>query len=390
MLAVASRCNASVIVTYSRNFLRETRMYAPETVRHLSTNPIAEHELLRVASAMNGLTHDFGQSWVEANLYGFDPAERSRELGISIDTLIHQSADFDDLVFLWEDVQVLRDLNGFDKLQGKLSQGRRSNDVDLEISVAADLCRLTAQVELEPSVGDGRFTDLRFKSRPEDDWTYIEVTRKNPGKVGDLLLERGRKLAALVAARDPSRRNFVAVTRPMDPCFSEQEFEELVAWIPHSAPDSKFKDYAFVGSVPHGQDETPLVLPHLPRPVSVIQNGDVKMRSFGVAYLRVPDLGAENKIKDKTGQAMEGSESLLFIDLTQTHATQAQWDDRIAAMDVARNFSAVVLLRSELGGEGLTRKCKIVEPREATHKLSGETRLVLGRFADLRAQRSLR
>lgn len=297
-------------------------MYAPETVRRLSINPIAEHELLRVASAMNGLTHDFGQSWVEANLYGFDPAERSRELGIPVETLIHQSADFDELVFLWEDVEVLRGLNGFDKLQGKLKQGQRSNDVDLEIAVAADLCRLTAEVELEPCVGNGRITDLRFNSRPDDDWTYVEVTRKKPGKVGDLLLERGSKLAALVAARDPSRRNFVAVTRPMDPGFSEQEFEELAAWIPNSAPDSQFKDYAFVGSIPHGQDETPLVLPRFPGPVSVISNGDVnsvisngdvKMMSFGVAYLHVPDLGAENKIKDKTAQAMRGSESFCLL-----------------------------------------------------------------------------
>lgn len=58
-------------------------------------------------------------------------------------------------------------------------------------------------------------------------------------------------------------------------------------------------------------------------------------------------------------------------------------------MDVARNFGAVVLLRSELGGEGRTRKCKIVEPQGAAHKLSGETRLVLGRFAELRVERSL-
>lgn len=364
-------------------------MYAPETVRRLSINPIAEHELLRVASAMNGLTNEFGQSWVEANLYGFDPAERSREWGIPVDPLIHQWADFDDLVFLWEDIEVIRGLDGFDKLQQKLKQGRRSNDVDLEISVAADLCRLTFRVELEPSVGDRRFADLRFKSRAVDDWTYVEVTRKKPGKVGDLRLERGMKLAALVAARDPSRRNYIAVTRPMDPGFSEQEFEELVAWIPNSAPESRFKDYAFVGSVPHGQDETSLVLPRFGGPVSIVQNGDGKMMSFGVAYLRVPDLGAENKISEKRAQAMEGRESLLFIDLTQTHATQAEWDDRIGEMDVARNFGAVVLLRSERRGNDHTCKCKIVEPKGAACPLSAETRLVLDRFAELRFQRSL-
>ncbi len=364
-------------------------MYDPETVRHLSINPIAEHELLRVASAMNGLTNEFGQTWVESNLYGFDPAERSRELGIPVDTLINQWVNFDDLVFLWEDIEVLRGLNGFDKLQKKLKQGQRSNDVDLEISVAADFCRLTHEVELEPSVSNGRITDLRFKSRPNGDWTYVEVTRKKPGKVGDLLLERGRKLAALVAARDPSRRHFVAVTRAMDPAFSEQEFEELVTWIPNSAPDSQFKDYAFVGSIPHGQDEMPLVMPRFAGPASCISNGDMKIMSYGVAYLHVPDLGAESKIRDKTGQAMEGSESLLFIDLTQTRASQAQWDDQMEMMDVARSFSALVLLRSELGVEGYTRKCTVVEPQGAASKLSDKTRLALDRFSELRVQRSL-
>jgi hypothetical protein len=364
-------------------------MYDPETVRRQSINPIAEHQLVRVTSAMNGLTQDFGQAWVNANLYGFDPAKRSHDLGIPVDTLTLQRVDFDDLVFLWEDVEALRGLHGFDRLKDKLKQGQRSNDVDLEISVAADLRRLSAEVQLEPCVGNGRFTDLRFKSRSADDWTYAEVTRKKPGKVGDLLSERGKKLAALVAARDPARRNFVAVTRPMDPSFSEQEFEELVAWIPNSAPEAQFKDYAYVGSVPHNQDETPIVLPRFNGPVSRVSDGDLQMMSFGVAYLRVPDLGAVNKIGDKAGQAMKGSESLLFIDLTQTQSTQEQWDNQIGTMDVARPFSAVVLLRSELGGKGFTRKCKIVEPQGAVRKLSRQTRLVLSKFAELRVQRSL-
>lgn len=364
-------------------------MYDPESVKRLSINSIAEQALPRVVSAMNGLTQDYGESWVEANLYGFDPIKRSRELGISVDALIQQSVDFDDLVFLWEDLETLQCLDGFDDIQKKLRKGRRFDNVDLEISVAADFCCLTDEVELEPCIKNGNKANLRFKFRPDDDWTYAEVTRKKPGKVGDLLSERGRKLAALVAARDPSRRHFVAVTRAMDPAFSEQEFEELMAWIPNSAPDSQFKDYAFVGSIPHGQDETPLVLPRYAGAVSCISNGDVNTMSFGVAYLHIPDLGAEIKIKDKTKQAMEGSESILFIDLTQTHASQAQWDDQMQMMDVARCFSALVLLRSESGVEGYTRKCTVVEPLGAVFKLSDKTRHILDRFSELRVQRSL-
>jgi hypothetical protein len=243
---------------------------------------------------------------------------------------------------------------------------------------------------LEPCVGTGRITDLRFKSHPDSDWTYAEVTRKKPGKVGDLCEDRGRKLAALVAARDPSRRNFIAITRTMDQEFSELEFEDLVAWIPSSPPDSYFRDYAFVGAVTHGADETPLVLPNFRGPVSCFSYSDIKTMSFGVAYLHVPDLGAENKIRDKTGQAMKGSESLLFIDLTQTYAIQEQWVDQIEAMNVASDFAAVVLLREEHSGTGFTRKCKIVAPQKASYTLSDETRLVLDKFTQLRVQRSLR
>jgi hypothetical protein len=365
-------------------------MYTPETVRRLSVNPVAEHQILRVVSAMNGLTSEFGQTWVEKHLYGFVPAERSRECGISVDILTHQTANFDHLVFLWEDIEILRGLNGFGDLQKKLNVDLRSENVDLEISVAADFCRLITEVQLEPSVGKGNHkSDLKFKVRPDGDWTYAEVTRKKAGKVGELLKERGEKLAALVAARDPLRRNFIAITRSMDSDFSDQEFAELVAWIPGSDPDSQFKDYGFVGSIPHGEDEMPLVLPHFPGPVSCVSSSDAKTLSFGIAYLYVPDFGAENKFKDKRVQAKQGSESLLFIDLTQTHGTQAQWDDRIEMMECAGNFSAVVLLRSEHDRKGFTRKCTIVEPKAAERKLSGETRLLLSRFADLRVQWSL-
>lgn len=364
-------------------------MYDPKMVKRLSINPIDEGNLVRVSMAINGLTQEFGREWVETNLYDFDPAERSRELGISADTLIHQWAEFDDLVFLWEDLQTIRDLVGFYRLRDKLTQGRRANDVDLEIAIAADVRRLTGQIELEPSVGNGRYADLRFKCGPNSGWTYAEATRKRPGDVGNLLSKRGKTLAALVAARDPTRRQYVAVTRPMDPGFSQQEFEELLAWIPNRESNSSFKGYAFVGSVPHGEDETPLVLSHFPGPVSVRSHVDVETNSVGVAYIFVPDLGAEKKIGDKVGQATAGIESLLFIDLTRIVGAREHWDERIEVMDVARTFSAVVLLRSELGVQGYSRICNIVEPQQAARKLSEETRRVLEQFAELRVKQKL-
>jgi hypothetical protein len=364
-------------------------MFTSEIVRHLTCNPIAERQIDRVVAAMNGLMCEFGQTWVEQHLFSFDLAKLRRESEMHVDKLPRQMASFDELAFLWDDLEILRSFEGFDLLQAKLNRGLRFDNVDLEISVAADFFRLTAAVELEPPVGNRRKTDLRFKSSPQNDWTYVEVTRKTAGIVGKLIKERGELLASLVAERDPSRRNFIAVTRPMDPSFSDQEFKELLAWIPRSAPNSRFKGYAFVGAVPHDQDETSQVLPRLSVPVSCIQKGNLETMSFGVAYLHVPDLGAESKIEEKVHQTMERDESILMIDLTATHGTRAEWDDRIETMDVAKRFSAVVLLRNEQERKGFTRNCKIVEPIEASLKLTDETRLVLNRFADLRLHQSL-
>jgi hypothetical protein len=363
--------------------------YDLELVRHLTCNPIAENMLQRVADAMNGLTCEFGKSWVEACLFGFEPETLSREMGISVDTLASNSVDFDDLVFLWDDLEVLRGYHGFESLQKKLRKGRRDNNVDLEISVASDLCRLAAEVRLEPKLPNGRKPDVKFKVTPQSEWVYAEITRKNGGKAQMLIKTRGEELASLVAARDPTRRNFIAITLQMDPSFSDAEFDELIAWVPNSAPNSVFKNYAIVGSVLHNTDETPLVLPHFVGPVSVVTKGNLKTGAFGAAYLHVPDLGAKQKVFEKSRQAMEGHESLLFIDLSATHASQAEWDDQVGTMGEAAAFSAVILLRSERGVRGLTRVCTIVEPNASRIILSEATKSLLKRFANLRVEQNL-
>jgi hypothetical protein len=105
--------------------------------------------------------------------------------------------------------------------------------------------------------------------------------------------------------------------------------------------------------------------------------------------LHYPDFGAEYILERKGKQAKEGAESLLFIDLTKTHSSQAEWDDRIAELDAARPFSAVITMRNEPGSRGFTRRCNVIETLEPRHPLSAETRGILERFAELRVNVSL-
>jgi hypothetical protein len=138
-------------------------MYDPTTIRRLTINPIAETELERVAAAMNGLTGEFGQTWVEVTLYGFDLAEESKRTNVPVDILKDHMTDFEQCVFLWEDLEVIRNLKGFADLQEKLAVCLKNQNVDVEISVAADLCRLKFEVELEPPVDNDKFADSRFR-----------------------------------------------------------------------------------------------------------------------------------------------------------------------------------------------------------------------------------
>ncbi len=79
------------------------------------------------------------------------------------------------MICLWEDIQLIKNICGFDKLFLKLKDGLRNQNVDLEISIAADIIRCEGEsFEFEPLVENGpNHSDCKFKVPGNNSWVYV-------------------------------------------------------------------------------------------------------------------------------------------------------------------------------------------------------------------------
>lgn len=360
--------------------------YKEDDIKKISYNQLNPKYYQRTLTALNGLSNIISKEWVERELaYFFTDKELIQSLGK--DRTYLGIGDLEKVVFLWEDLELLKNLTGFNDLLRKLKNSLRFENVDLEISIAADIVRLNAQIELEPQVNNGnKKADCKFNLRQNSKWTYVEITRKQNSTTQNLIDDRGAELANYVSAINPERRCILVVKTELD----EVDYTRLIDWLKSKPTEGEFENKAIFFSVPHNIDETTQALLHAKTPISVRQGSrNIYDNSFGVVYLHIPDYGAEKKLLDKQGQLPLTEQGVLFIDLTLVAGGFEDWAKQIVFKENFEHFSAVILLRDGHSSSGFFRETKIIENSNSKNPLSKNTIEFLGSLSAVRKNKNL-
>jgi hypothetical protein len=360
--------------------------YTEEDIKSISQNQLNSKYYDRTLVALNGLSDILSKEWVEKELaYFYTDPELIQALGK--DRMYRGIGDLEKVVFLWEDLELLKKLNGFDNLIRKLKNGLRFENIDLEISIAADFIRLNAQVELEPLVNNGnKKADCKFKSEENIDWTFVEITRKQSSTTQKLIDDRGNELAKLVSSINTERRCVLVIKTELD----EIEYNRLIEWLKSKPNEGEFENKAVFFSVPHNVDDSRQALKHAKTPISV-RSGSQNLydNSFGVVYLHIPDYGAEKKLINKQGQLPINEQGILFIDLTSVSGGFEDWTIQIVFTENLEHFSAVVLLRDFHSSNGFAREIKLIENTNSKNPLPRKTIEFIENFHLVRTNKNL-
>jgi hypothetical protein len=349
-------------------------MYFSADIQSFGNNQVASEHLTRALLAFNFLCSLFGTEWVENELIiqRINDAELIALLGK--DRIYSGVAEVERLTDLSENLQILKSLPGYTRLVDKLRKGSRHQNVDLEVTVSAHVCKFAHKIELEPPLANSlKNPDCRFQAGQQSKWVYVEATRKIPSTAQRILDDRGSELARLVSEIDTSRRCVVVLKKSL----SDVEFEEMRNWLGSKPVEGAFKDLGFFFTVQHSQSETEQALEMARTPISVRSAGDLEKRSFGVCYLNVPDKGAKNKMLDKQNQLPKSDEGLLFIDVTALDGGLKEWGGQIEFTSEIHHFSAVVLMSQQHSSVGFSRRITVIENQTSSNPLSPENSTLL-------------
>jgi hypothetical protein len=359
-------------------------MYTNEDLKKISGDQLSIKYYPRALTALNGLIDLFGKSWVEAEcvVQFLNDKEIIRALGG--DRVYGGIGDLEKLVFLWEDIQQIKDLNGFDDIKKKLRVGLRNQNVDFEVSITSDLVRCNCIVELEPKNGNGESkADCRFRVSAGDPWVYVEMTRKISATIQEKLKNRGEELAGLVSLIYPPSKGVLVLKKNID----EIQYKRVVEWLRSKPPEGEFEGTALFFTVPYNGDETRLALQYVQTPISIRSSGNVLNGTFGSAYLHIPDYGAKSKLLEKVKQLPKNELNLLVIDVTVIGVSD--WKEQIIFDDSALHCSAVLLTSDGISSDGYNREVTAIINVDSENKLPEKINTFLVEFSKIRQKMNL-
>lgn len=361
--------------------------YTEKNLIEFSNGQLNSTYFKRAIVALNGLSELINEEWIEKELVAYYYKEQWLIDQLGKSKVYKGISEVEKLIFLWEDLEILKELVGFDDLLRKLKNGFNFENVDLEISIAADLIRCNSKIELEPFVGVGqKKADCKFQIQPDESWTFVEITRKQNSTTQKLIDDRGKELAELVSLINPERRCVIVVKKELN----KEEYNKLCAWLKSKPDEGEFYDLAVFFSVPHNQDDTQIAFKYTNTPVSVRQSsGNILSNAFGVVYLHIPDYGAKNKMKDKIEQLPTNSQGIYFIDLSNVAGGIKDWENQIEFTEEFEHFSAIVLIQTGISSSGHLRECKIILNQNSTNKLSDKTIDFITQFCEIRKNKNL-
>lgn len=358
--------------------------YTREEVREIGNNELSPELLGRASNALNGFADLFGKEWVEKKVVVSK---------INMDghgEFIQYCGKFGlvSIISLWENWSLIKGLNGADKLRDKLKIDERNQNVDFEISIAANLCRHGATVDIEPSLDSGRKTDCRFKLN-NSDWVYVEASRRiSSPEFNDAKKALAREAGNAAKRIYPGTLGTIIL-------FNWDEYDQVMDWL--KSLDSinaenleKLSDLAvFFVSPPGGYDPTRAfaIMNHKPHFYGV-SDGSAIENTFGTMYCHLPDFnGCKNKIHEKKEQLPQDVAGIIVVDVTSVAGAFKDWikviQEELFSSSEYVNVSAIVLIRSEMtshAGSRLRRETVTVCNKNANNPLSIAEQELYGLF----------
>jgi hypothetical protein len=160
--------------------------YSKENTLRIAYGQLTPDELGRAVVAIDGFVRLFGKSWID-NYFRWDEFKRSVKDVTDDPAWLEEhfkvgSLPILDIVSYWEDWCLLQDKVGSQKTLKRWKVDVRAQGIPSEIFIAAHLVRAGTQVELEPKLDTGKNSDCRFRFDSDDDWTYVEVSRRGESK----------------------------------------------------------------------------------------------------------------------------------------------------------------------------------------------------------------
>lgn len=354
--------------------------YTLEDIKYMSWNQLNEKYYARAFNAINGLCNILNKEWIENELTAFFYSEEARNLS-GKEKEYKWISEFELLIFLREDLEILKDLIWFEKLVKKLKKGLRFENVDLEIWIAADIKRCNYNIELEPLVDNNSLGKSDCKILINKTWVFIEITRKQYSTTQKLIDKRWYELAKLVSAINTEKRCILVVKTELN----EEEYSSLIEWLKSKPKEGEFENKAIFFSIPHNTDDSILALKYAKIPTISVRQGTQSIldNSFGVVYLHIPDYWIKNVMKDKINQLPRNQQGICFIDVSHISGAFDDWTKQINFTNEFKHFSAIILLRVWCWSNGYLREIKIIRNNKSTNPLTDETNIFLKKFKNL-------
>ena len=361
-----------------------TKPYTEQDLKEISYGQLAQKNFKHSLIALNSLLYLFGIEWIENEIISEKITDEYIIKLLGKDRIYGGKESLEKLVFLWEDIQLLQDLKGFSALLNKLKISPRFNNVDIEVSITADLIRNNASIELEPSVKKG-FADCRFKFPNCESWIYCEISRRDNSKTKLNIKEKGEEISNLASLINPKRHCVILILKESN----DEEYTKIITWLKSNPEEGKLDNIAYFFSAEHSTALNQKEFEHLTAPISLRQSGDVLKGTFGSVYFHIPDKGVKSKLNEKRLQLPLNEISLLFIDLTAVAGGFTDWEKQIEFKNPVKHFSAVVLFRDSNGSTGFKREMKIIENAKSSNPLPENLKHFLENFTKIRLDKNL-
>ncbi|MDP1677884.1 MAG: hypothetical protein Q8L88_13585 [Bacteroidota bacterium] len=361
-----------------------TKYYPELDLQEISYGQLATKYYSRSLTALNGLIDLFGLEWVESEIVVQKITDEYIIKILGKDKLYSGIGSLERLVFLWEDIQLVKELKGFDELFDKLKTNIRFDNVDLEVSIAADLIRNKAFIELEPSVEKG-FADCRFKIADCEFWTYCEISRRDNSKAKYSIEEKGEEISNLASLINPKKHCVILILKEID----DSEYSKIISWLKSNPEEGKLDDIAIFFTAEHSSDVTLKAFEYISTPISVRQSGDVVKGTFGSVYFHIPDKGAKSKLNEKRHQLPLNELCVLFIDLTNVAGGFTDWEKQIKFKNPVKHFSTIILFTDGIHSTGFRREMKIIDNTKSSNPLPIQVRQFFENITKIRLDKNL-